>query len=212
MSPPPAHQPTTRTKKPERCPLCGAPRPIKKDVRAKKLATIQRYQCRNPKCGHTFTSAPGTLKNKTYPLNAILYAITEYNRGTTTRDIATKIRAKYGHRIAPSTILSWLDDYPRLTTYRHLRAEGRKLFPPNQVIRTVKLYHRQVYEFAFHRAKLAMLRTGELDDKRAATKDSSARFAPLADFLEAIPTLCPHGLFRKEDGARGSQVAPDSET
>jgi len=80
------------------------------------------------------------------------------------------------------------------------------LFTPPQVIRAHKLYHRQVYEFAYHRAKLAFLRDGSLDDKRAATDASSSRFATLADFLESIPTTCPHDLFRREDGTRGSQL------
>jgi hypothetical protein len=47
-----------------------------------------------------------------------------------------------------------------------LRDRGRRLFTPTQVIRTHKLYHQQVYEFAYHRAKLAFFRNGTLDDKR----------------------------------------------
>jgi hypothetical protein len=74
------------------------------------------------------------------------------------------------------------------------------------VIRAHKLYHRQVYEFAIHRAKLAFLRDDSLDEKRAATAASTARFAALANFLESVPTACPHDLFRREDGARGSQL------
>jgi hypothetical protein len=74
------------------------------------------------------------------------------------------------------------------------------------VIRAHKLYHRQVYDFAFHRAKLAFLRDGSLDEKRAATAASTARFATLANFLESVPTACPHDLFRRDDGARSSQL------
>ena len=77
------------------------------------------------------------------------------------------------------------------------------------MIRTHKLYHRQVYEFAYHRAKLAFLKDGTLDDKRASGASSTARFSALADFLESIPTTCPHDLFQSEDGSRGSQLAPD---
>jgi hypothetical protein len=66
-----------------------------------------------------------------------------------------------------------------------------------------------VYEFAYHRAKLAFLKDGTLDDKRATGASSTARFAPLADFLESIPTTCPHDLFCREDGARSSQLASD---
>ena len=78
---------------------------------------------------------------------------------------------------------------------RALRAEGRRLFPPTQAIRSIKLYHRQIYKYAYHRPKLAMLRQGR----------EHARFAGVADFLERVPIDCPHELFR--DSERASQKA-----
>src|SRR5262249_42621064 len=120
-----------------------------------------------------------------------------------------KISSRYGHRVAPSTISRWLSEHPTLTAYRRLRERGRRLFTPTQIIRTHKLYHRQVYEFAYHRAKLAFLQDGTLDNKRATRTTPSARFSRLADFLEVIPQTCPHDLFQREDGSRGSQLAPD---
>ena len=102
-----------------------------------------------------------------------------------------------------STISRWINQHPKLTTYSRLRARGKNLFSPTTAIRTIKLYHRQVYEFAFHRAKLALLRDGALDDKR----NGDTRFAPLADFLESVPRTCPHDLFKSEDGQRGSQLS-----
>ena len=63
----------------------------------------------------------------------------------------------------------------------------------------MKLYHRQVYRYAFHRPKLEFMR--ESDEHR--------RFAPVANFLEAIPVVCPHDLFRNEDASgRASQAQP----
>ena len=35
------------------------------------------------------------------------------------------------------------------------------------------------------------------------------RFAPLANFLEAVPLICPHELFRAEDRGRASQAQPE---
>jgi hypothetical protein len=67
------------------------------------------------------------------------------------------------------------------------------------------LYHRQVYEFGYHRAKLAFLRNGTLDDRRP----GDSRFAGISDFLEDVPRRCPDDLFRLEDGARGSQLPSD---
>jgi hypothetical protein len=70
----------------------------------------------------------------------------------------------------------------------------------------MKLYHRQVCSYAYHRPKLDFVRAGSLDDNRA----GDTHFAPLADFLESIPTMCPHDLFRREDDpkARASQAHP----
>jgi hypothetical protein len=69
------------------------------------------------------------------------------------------------------------------------------------------LYHRQIYGYAFHRPKLEFVRAGTLDDKRP----GDTRFAPLAEFLESIPTTCPHDLFRRDDDpkARASQASPE---
>jgi hypothetical protein len=70
-----------------------------------------------------------------------------------------------------------------------LRAEGRRLFPPRQTIRAIKLYHRQVYKFEYHRPKLAMLREGR----------EHARLAGVVDFLERIPAECPASYALKCD-------------
>ena len=56
-----------------------------------------------------------------------------------------------------------------------------------------------MYRYSFHRPKLEFVR--ESDEHR--------RFAPVANFLEAIPLICPHDLFRAEDaGGRASQAQP----
>jgi hypothetical protein len=191
-------------KPPDRCPYCNSPRLIKKGSRQKKLERVPLLRCRG--CGRTFAPGPRAVRNKTYPINEILEALTLYDRGNTLEETAAKISSRHGHAVAPSTISRWLSAHPALTTYRRFRDRGRRLFTPTQVIRSHKLYHRQVYEFAYHRAKLAFLRDGTLDDKRATTTASTARFAALADFLETVPTSCPHDLFRRDEGARGSQL------
>jgi PD-(D/E)XK nuclease superfamily protein len=145
------------------------------------------------------------LRNKTYPLGEILEALTTYNRGYSLEETSRRLSSRHGHTVSPATISRWLAEHPDLTTYRRLRARGVKLFKPPQLIRTIKLYHRQVYEFGYHRAKLAFLRDGTLDDHRT----GNTRFASLADFLEQVPRACPNDLFRREDGARASQLAPD---
>jgi transposase-like protein len=197
----------SKIKPPDRCPHCNSKRLIKKGTRKKKHEDVPIFRCRA--CGRSFTVGPHTIRNKTYPLPEILEALSLYDRGNPLEATAEKLSSRYGHRVAPSTISRWLSEHPALTTYRRLRERGRRLFTPTQLIRTHKLYHRQVYEFAYHRAKLAFLRNGTLDDKRAAGITSTSRFAALADFLESIPQTCPHDLFQREDGSRGSQLAPD---
>jgi hypothetical protein len=120
-------------------------------------------------------------------------------------ETSRRLSSRYGHSIDPATISRWLTAQPHLTTYRRLRARGLNLFKPPQLIRTFKLYHRQVYEFSYHRAKLAFLRQGTLDDKRAGDK----RFAGIAHFLETAHQSAPHELFRREDGARSSQISSE---
>jgi hypothetical protein len=195
-------QPSPSVKPPERCPFCNAPRPAPKGSRVKKLETVRLYRCRS--CRRTFTPGPRAVRGKTYPLREILDAITTYNRGNSLAETSRRICSRYGHAVDPATISRWLAAHPTLTTYRRLRERGLALFPPARLIRKVKLYHRQVYEYGYHRAKLAFLRDGTLDDRRS----GDTRFAALADFLEQVPDRCPHIWFRDEGGARGSQIAP----
>jgi len=189
-------------KAPDRCPHCNSLRITKKGKRAKKLETIQQFRCQS--CGRTFGTGSRMLRNKTYPQREILDAITTYNLGYTLCQTVDKLSARHGHAIPKSTIANWINLYPAVTTYRRLRVRSRRLFPPVRTVRAHKLYHRQVYEFACHRPKLALLRTGQLDDKRA----DDVRFSVLADFLDTVAERCPHELFRSEDGSRGSQIEP----
>jgi hypothetical protein len=187
-------------KRPDRCPHCNALRLIKKGTREKKLERIPILRCLS--CGRSFTVGPRPIRNKTYPVNEILEALTLYNRGYSLEETARKISSRFGRHAAPSTVARWLAEYPSFTTYTRLRARGHALYKPMQTSPTIKLYHRQVYEFGWHRSKLAFVRSGTLDDKRVVDK----AFAGVADFVESIPTTCPHDLFRRDDGARGSEL------
>ena len=109
-------------------------------------------------------------------------------------------RVRHGLTVAPSTVAAWLAEQLPLCTYRRLRAAGRTLFPARRILRSVKLYHRQVYSFVVHRAKLELL----LETR------ANARFAGLGRFLEEAPQLCPHELFR--ESARASQAKGSFDT
>src|SRR5450756_2970968 len=74
---------------------------------------------------------------------------------------AQKLKAKHGYKIPPSTLASWMVEHRELTTYSRLRRHRPNGLSPAQTIRSTKLYHRQVYSFAYHRSKLAHLREDE---------------------------------------------------
>lgn len=183
-------------KRPTCCAHCSSRRLVRKGTRRKKLELVQLWQCQH--CNRVFTPAPVELRNKTYPLRVILDGLTFYNLGFSLTQASAILKSRHGLRIATSTLASWISEHAAVTTYRRLRTQGKRKFIAQQTIRAVKLYHRQVYHFAYHRPKLALLRT----DKE------HRHFSPLADFLENVPRNCPHELFR--DSSRASQLASDS--
>lgn len=189
-----AHRVPHTAKPPARCPSCGSSRLMRKGTRKKKLEIVQLWQCKQ--CRRVFTPAPAELRYKTYPLRIILDGITLYNLGYSLAGTATKLKSRHGYRVAPSTLSTWMLEHKELTTYSRLRPHARIGFTPRQTISSTKLYHRQVYSFAYHRPKLALLRESR----------EHRRFAPLADFLEQVPHLCPHDLFT--GSSRASQI-PD---
>jgi transposase-like protein len=179
-------------KLPTRCPHCGSTRLARKGTRRKKLEIIQLWQCKL--CRRIFTPAPPALRYKTHPLRLILDGVTYYNLGYSLSEAVQKIKATHGYNISPSTLASWMSEHRSLTSYGRLRPQVLGKLSPAQTIRSTKLYHRQVYSFAYHRPKLTLLR----EDQR------HNQLAPLADFLERVPHDCPHDLFR--GGSRASQL------
>jgi transposase-like protein len=192
------------SKVPESCPHCGGHNLTRRGTRKKRLEIVQLWRCSS--CKRTFTPGPAALHNKTYPLRTILSALTDYDLGFTLEETAARLQRKAHRQVSRSTIASWLHEYKQHCSYRRLRRQGLSRFPANQTIRSIKLYHRQVYAYAYHRPKLELVRNGTLDDKRK----GDTRFAAVADFLERIPMECPHDLFRREDDpkARASQATP----
>ena len=163
----------TPSNRPTRCPHCGSTRLIRKGTRRKKLEIVQLWQCKL--CRRVFTPAPPELRYKTYPLRIILDGVTLYNLGYSLaaggredqRQARIQDRAIHTRKLDDRA--SRTDDLPPparpsdRTSSRRRKPSARR-----------KLYHRQVYSFAYHRPKLALLRENS----------QHRRFAPLADFLE----------------------------
>ena len=170
----------------------------RKGVRKKKLEIVQLWRCAS--CKRTFTPGPAALRNKTYPIRLVLQALTLYNLGYSLNETAKRLKSNSGRAISPSTIATWIGAHKEHTTFRRLRAEATTIYPPAQTIRSIKLYHRQIYAYAYHRSKLTLMRCNP----------QHRRFEALATFLENVPATCPHELFRREDDpkARASQARP----
>ena len=156
-------------------------------MRKKKLEIVQVWRCAS--CKRNFTPGPAALRNKTYPIRLVLQALTLYDLGYSLSETAKRLKSKSGRAVSPSTIATWIGSHKEHTTFRRLRAEATTIYPPEQTIRSIKLYHRQVYAYAYHRSKLTLSRCNP----------QHRRFEALATFLESIPSTCPHELFRRED-------------
>ena len=137
------------------------------------------------------------MRNKTYPIRLVLQALTLYNLGYSLGETAKRLKSKAGRAVSPTTIATWIGAHKAQTTFRRLRAEAKTIYPPTQTIRSIKLYHRQVYAFAYHRSKLTLLRRNP----------QHQRFEALATFLETIPSSCPHELFRQRRRSKGPRLA-----
>lgn len=88
---------------------------------------------------------------------------------------AARINSKSRRSIGASTIEVWLRQHKPLMNYLRLRDRGRHLFPPEQTIRAIKLYHRQVYRYSFHWPKLECC---ACKLPRSGAVDLSARLVP----------------------------------
>src|SRR6202521_6044887 len=190
------------SKNPDACPFCGRHVLTRRGSRKKKLEIVQLWRCAS--CKRVFTPGPEAIRNKTYPLRTVIDALSTYSLGYSLEDTAARVKSKSGRKVGASTVAGWLTQHKDLMSYLRLREKGRHLFPPEQTIRSIKLYHRQIYRYAFHRPKLEFVRNGEIDDKRV----GDTHFSAVANFLEAVPLICPHDLFRADDRGRASQAQP----
>ena len=93
-----------------------------------------------------------------------------------------------------------------------MRAKGLARFPANQTIRSIKLYHRQVYAYAYHRPKLGFLQ------RRHRSTTSAPRAPPRPPASHRSPTSSKASLrsartsfFTRDDDlkARASQARPE---
>lgn len=171
----------TKSKSNPPCIQCGSAEVIKHGSRKNKIETLPLYFCKV--CSHTFTGQ--NIQGKTYPLKIILAALSYYHHGHSLAEVSALLKKKFRKTIGKSTIGSWVTDFKPLCTYNRLRPKGIKLFTPDQIINTVALPHKQVYDFSIHRAKLQLL----------LEPNTHQRFKPFKEYLEDMTINCPHDLF-----------------
>jgi len=123
------------------CPECGCKNTVKKGKRRNRLQTLQIYSC--AECLHRFTRAAG--KNKMYPLNLILQAVSTFNLGYSLTDTQAQLHKRFHRSIPERTLSSWITEYKPFATYARLRATAKRLLTPEAIVRTINFHHQQVY-------------------------------------------------------------------
>jgi ATP-dependent exoDNAse (exonuclease V) beta subunit len=130
-------------------------------------------------------------------LQVTLEALCYFYRGYTIEETTRYLNRRFGVAVHTRTISRWIAEYRDLTTYERLREEGRAHLTPHQLIRSIRLHHKQVYTYRIHRGKLDRITAGR----------EHRRFQPVADYLTDMAENCPHHLFQATDdtGNRASQ-------
>lgn len=165
---------------------------IKKGTRKSKLQIKQIYCCKS--CNSKFVLE--NAKNKTYPINIILKAISTYNLGYTLKEASYTLESKYNIKVPLSTISSWLNKYKDVCTFERLRNEAIKLYQPKNIIFKKSLQHIQPYTFKYHKAKLDIL------------LKENPKFIALKNYLEKINSKeFPHHIFTYNKNNSNSQRA-----
>ena len=173
------------------CPYCQGKEFIRFGQRLKKFETVQVYYCK--KCGKKFT--PGLTKHRTFPLRLILDGLTYYNRFNTLEETAQKLTEKYGIKVSLQNISNWLNDFKEYLPFLKMREFIEKKYDKKDILVESKMFHGQIYDFKYHRAKTDLILEGDF---------KHYKFRPLQEFLELVVAECPHQIF-KESTKRASE-------
>jgi len=177
------------------CKSCSGNNIIKKGIKRRKMQQTQRYLCKD--CNTIFTLQQ--IKNKTYPIELILKAISTYNLGYNLKQTQQNLERKQKIKIPISTISSWINEHKETCTFSRLRKQAIKLYNPKNIIKKQALSHIQPYAFKCHKAKLYIL------------INENPKFEALMAYLEKINSKeFPNHIFNynknNNNGQRASQL------
>lgn len=178
------------------CPYCSSQKFQKRGFRQKKRERVQLYFCQN--CSRTFTAH--ATRGKHYPLSVMLDALSIYHLGysleATCRIVDERLHGTGGNgTIQPSTLADWLSEFAELLPFTRMREFAMKRYAPKDMVAVSTLVHQQLYRYRFHRAKAYLCINEEYQHRK---------FAPVREFLEAVPSECPHHYF--STGLRASEA------
>jgi len=168
---------------PTRCPYCSAGEIVKRGTRQKKFERVQLYQC--AACKRTFSAE--RVKGKTIPLAVIFDGLSYYNLGYSPETSCRFLKIKYGLSVDPSSISRWVEEFKDICRYARMRPYAIRRYAPPKVMESVTLYHRQVYTFRYHRAKIELLLEEDFKNEP---------LYRLKEFLDNVSTECPHQFFQ----------------
>ncbi|MBI2587472.1 hypothetical protein HYW29_01520 [Candidatus Amesbacteria bacterium] len=97
--------------------------------------------------------------------------------------------------LQPSTLSNWLTEFKDKMPYARMRDFAMQKYPPEDTVISATLAHRQLYRFRFHRAKCQAVMQEHFHH---------SFFRPLKEFLELVPSECPHHYFNQ--GERASET------
>ncbi len=128
-------------------------------------------------------------KNRTYPLRIIIDSLTLYNKFVPIEKIPEMIKNSYGIDVAPRTISNWLKEFEAYAPFLRMREFAEKKYDRKDAIAESKMFHKQIYDFKFHRAKTDIILQEEF---------RHCKFKPLQQFLELVIAECPNQIFQQE--------------
>jgi transposase-like protein len=159
------------------CPSCTSPKVNRFGIRRTSQGSVQVYLCKSCK-GHF---SDRDIKYTQYPSAVVVKAVSSYNLGNTLEDTKNILIKRHRMKIPLATIHSWIKKYEKTCTFSALRSRFK--IDPQEIIKSKKLYHQQVYNFKYHQLKLNL---------------AAKTFPALRKYIRHVFNNCPDALFKQD--------------